>query len=26
VNQRVAVGWEDHAGLSVPVFRPDLAE
>jgi hypothetical protein len=22
VDQRVAVGWEDHEGLSVPVFRP----
>ncbi len=25
VNQRVAVGWEDHTGLSVPVFRPEPA-
>jgi uncharacterized protein len=23
VNQRVAVSWEDHPGLSIPVFRPD---
>jgi hypothetical protein len=23
VDQRVAVGWEDHDGLSVPVFRPE---
>ena len=23
VNQRVAVSWEDHASLSVPLFRPD---
>jgi uncharacterized protein len=23
VDQRVTVGWEDHAGLSVPVFRPE---
>ena len=23
VNQRVAVAWEDHPGLSVPVFRPE---
>lgn len=23
VNQRVAVTWEDHPGLSVPLFRPD---
>jgi uncharacterized protein len=23
VNQRVAVIWEDHASLSVPLFRPD---
>jgi hypothetical protein len=22
VDQRVTVGWEDHEGLSVPVFRP----
>jgi uncharacterized protein len=25
VNQRVTVGWEDHPGLSVPIFRPDPA-
>jgi uncharacterized OB-fold protein len=24
VGQRVSVGWEDHEGLSVPLFRPDL--
>jgi len=23
VNQRVAVTWEDHGSLSVPLFRPD---
>jgi hypothetical protein len=23
VNQRVAVAWEDHPGLSVPIFRPE---
>lgn len=23
VDQRVAVGWEDHPRLSVPVFRPE---
>jgi hypothetical protein len=23
VDQRVAVGWEDHDGLSVPVFGPE---
>ena len=23
VDQRVTVGWEDHPGLSVPVFRPE---
>jgi uncharacterized OB-fold protein len=23
VNQRVAVSWEDHPGLSVPLFRPE---
>jgi uncharacterized OB-fold protein len=23
VNQRVAVTWEDHQGLSIPLFRPD---
>ena len=23
VDQRVAVGWEDHDGLSVPLFRPE---
>jgi uncharacterized protein len=23
VNQRVAVTWEDHPGLSVPLFRPE---
>jgi hypothetical protein len=22
VNQRVAVTWEDHADLSVPIFEP----
>ena len=22
VDQRVTVAWEDHPGLSVPVFRP----
>jgi len=22
VNQRVTVTWEDHAGLSVPLFVP----
>ena len=26
VNQRVAVTWEDHPGLSVPLFRPDGEE
>ena len=25
VNQRVAVSWEDHSGLSVPLFRPEAA-
>jgi uncharacterized OB-fold protein len=25
VDQRVAVTWEDHPGLSVPLFRPDLS-
>jgi uncharacterized protein len=24
VYQRVAVAWEDHPGLSVPLFRPDV--
>ena len=23
VDQRVTVSWEDHPGLSVPVFRPE---
>ena len=23
VNQRVTVAWEDHPGLSVPIFRPE---
>jgi uncharacterized OB-fold protein len=23
VDQRVTVGWEDHPGLSVPLFRPE---
>ena len=22
VGQRVTVGWEDHADLAIPVFRP----
>ncbi len=25
VDQRVTVGWEDHPGLSIPVFRPQEA-
>jgi uncharacterized protein len=24
VNLRVAVSWEDHPGLSVPLFRPEV--
>ena len=26
INQRVAVGWEDFSGLSVPIFHPDPAK
>jgi uncharacterized OB-fold protein len=25
VSQRVAVTWEDHPGLSIPLFRPDIS-